>query len=204
MMTKSTNLFLGLCFVAAGLGTVNAQAPDDAARDSDRQGLRALAARYETAISNGDLMSLQDSILPDASAVFMTGDEVSGVAAMQAFLDRVRKELGDGTRYSVKLNPGATRFEGEIASAHGTSDEKVIFGNGREISYQTKWTALLKKVDGKWFAMRLHVSLDPINNPIIELQSRATKWLIGGGALIGGILLGMLIAGFRSRPLHPK
>ena len=204
---KSAKTLLCLCLVSLGLGSAAAQTPAavDDGREADRQALRALAARYEAAISNGDLMALQDSVLPDASAVFMTGDELTGVPAMQAFFDGIKKQLGAGSKYTIKLNPDDTRFEGDIALAGGTSDEKVVFGNGKEINYQTKWTAILKKVDGKWLAMRLHVSLNPIHNPIIELRTKTQKWLTAGAALAGGILLGMLLlAGFRGRAAKPR
>ncbi len=193
---KSVKTILCLCLVSMGLSTAAAQTPAAVGdgREADRQALRSLAARYEAAISNGDLMALQDSVLPGASAVFMTGDELTGVPAMQTFLDGIKKQLGAGTKYSVKLNPNPTQFEGDIAFASGTSDEKVIFGNGKELNYQTKWTAILKKVDGKWLSMRLHVSLDPINNPIIEMRIRTEKWIAAGIALAGGVLFGIVLA----------
>lgn len=191
-------LFCAILFIF-GFNTVTAQTPPVDAQDAERQALRSLAARYESAISTGDLMALQDSVHPEASAVFMTADEVSGLPAMQKFLDGIKKQLGEGTKYSVRLNPGPTRFEGDMAIASGTSDEKIVFSNGKELSYQTKWTANLKKVGGKWLALRLHVSLDPINNPIIDFQARAGKWIVGGIAGIGGILLGLVFASFRKR-----
>ena len=167
--------------------------------EADRQALRALAARYQSAIGSGNLLSLQDSVAPDASAVFMTNDEVIGLEAMQRYFDNIRRQLGEGTSYSVKLNPSPTRFEGHIAIASGTSDEKVLFGNGKELDYQTKWTANLKKVDGKWLALRLHVSLDPINNPIVNLRSQAGKWLAGAGGAIGGVLACLFLSRLKRR-----
>jgi ketosteroid isomerase-like protein len=198
---KSAGIFLCLCLASMGLGAVAAQSPatTDDGREADRQALRALAARYEAAIGSGDLMSLQDSVLPGTSAVFMTGDEVTGLANMQTFLDGIKKQLGAGTKYSVKLNPNPTQFEGDLAMASGTSDEKVVFGNGKELNYQTKWTAILKKVDGKWFSARLHVSLDPINNPIIEMRTRMEKWTAVGIALAGGVFVGILLVVIRKK-----
>ena len=198
---KSAGIFLFLCLASLGLGDVAAQSPAtaDDGREADRQALRALAARYEAAIGSGDLMSLQDSVLPGTSAVFMTGDEVTGLANMQTFLDGIMKELGAGTKYSVKLNPNPTQFEGDLAMASGTSDEKVVFGNGKELNYQTKWTAILKKVDGKWVSARLHVSLDPINNPIIEMRTRMEKWIAAGIALAGGVFVGILLVVIRKK-----
>lgn len=135
-------------------------------------------------------------MLPEASAVFMTADERKGLAEMQAYLESVMKRLGQGATYRVKLKPDNTDFHGDVAIAHGASDETVNFPNGKAISYTTKWTAVLSKSDGKWKAARLHVSLDPINNPIVALQRNTRTWIaVGVGLLVGALgiwLLGKL------------
>lgn len=178
-----------LCLLAA-VSALQAQTPDLNA--ADRDALRALGTRYEEAINKGDLNSLADSVLPDASAVFMTNDELKGLSAMQKFIKDVMKQLGEGAVYRVKLRPDITDFHGDIAIAHGESYESVTFGNGKSIAYVTKWTAVLKKVDGMWKAARLHVSLNPIDNPIIALQQGLLRWVwAAGGAFSGIVALGV-------------
>jgi ketosteroid isomerase-like protein len=165
------------------------QAQDNDPHAADRDALRALGSRYEQAINRFDLGSLADSVLPEASAVFMTNDELNGLPAMQQFIEGVRKEIGEGSVYEVKLRPGSTEFHGDVAIAHGESDESVTFPNGKHIFYVTRWTAVLKKVDGTWKALRLHVSLDPIDNPIITLQEGLGRRVWAGGGLVAGIVL---------------
>lgn len=168
------------------LSIAHAQVPDPHA--ADRDALRAIGARYEQAINQADLNSLADSVLPDASAVFMTNDELKGLPAMQAFIEGVQKEIGEGSVYQVKLRPGTTEFYGDLAIAHGESDESVTFKNGKQITYVTKWTAVLKKVDGTWKALRLHVSLNPIDNPIIDLKDGLRNWIWSLGGFFVGVL----------------
>jgi len=174
--------------------------PDD--RDADKTALRALAKTYETAINSGDLSSLAGSLLPEASAVFLTGDECRGLPAMQAFYDNIKSQLGPGSRYSVKLHPDTTDFHGDIVIGHGTSDEHVVLGSGKELSYQAKWTAVLKKSGDRWLASRLHISLDPINNPIVATRYAVTGWLMLGAGALGGSVVGYLL-GKRRRRFHP-
>lgn len=186
------------------LSIAHAQTQDPHA--ADREALRSIGARYEQAINQADLNSLSDSVLPDASAVFMTNDELKGLPAMQAFIEGVQKEIGEGSVYQVKLRPGITEFHGDLAIAHGESDESVTFANGKQVAYVTKWTAVLKKVDGNWKALRLHVSLNPIDNPIIDLQHGLRNWVWAFGGLVAGILAMVLFRNVRrsSRPGHEQ
>lgn len=180
--------------------TVASAQTDD--REPDKQALRALAARYEAAINEGSFAGLADSLAPEVSAVFMTGTEVRGLQEMQDYYDKIKGQLGDGGSYSVKLKPDDTDFHGDVAVAHGASDETVTLGNGKEIAYQSQWTAVLRKVDGKWMASRLHVSIDPIENPFMEMRVRIAK----GVHLIIGLAVGLLLAWIicRVRPSRRK
>lgn len=182
--------FLGLtCFA-------DAAEPD---RESDKQALKALAAQYEAAINSGDLSGLGDSLLPEASAVFVTGDECRGLPAMQEFYNGVRDQLGTGTRYTVKLVPDNTDFYGDVAIGHGLSDETVRFSSGKELSWQTRWTAILKKTDGVWRTSRLHVSLNPFDNPVIAARSKVTNWILLAGGVLGGLIAGFLLGRCRRK-----
>lgn len=167
--------------------------------EADKQALRALGASYEKAINSGDLSPLAPSLTPTASAVFLTNDEFKGLPAMQAFFDDIKKRLGSGSSYQVKLLPDDTQFFGDTALAHGSADEMVTLANGSSFTYTTRWTALLRKLDGAWKAERLHVSLDPIDNPIVAARTTAQSWLIGSGAALLGALLGFLIARLKSK-----
>lgn len=181
-------LMVALC------GMTGAARAQEAGREADKAALRALGQRYEEAINLGNLTSMSDVILPDASAVFATGDEVRGLAAMQGFMDKMKGQLGAGSRYSVKLRPDDTDFFGESAIAHGSSDESVTLGTGRSLSYTTRWTAVLRKVDGHWLVSRLHVSLDPIDNPIVSARLRLRTWMAGGAGLLLGAVGGWAVA----------
>lgn len=144
-------------------------------------------------------MQLKDSVRDDASAVFITGERISGLAAMQTYLEKIKSTLGEGSTYSVKLIPDDTYFDGDIAIAEGISEENVKLAGGKEFSYQTRWTATLKKTDGKWQALRLHVSLNPFDNPVIAYRARMQKWTVGGIAGVGGLLLGMILTKLRRK-----
>lgn len=183
------------CFWIA-ISAVSAQTED---READKQALRALAARYETAINHGSFADLQDSVAPEVSAVFMTGVEARGLPEMQAYYNKIKAQLGSGGSYTVKLQPADTDFHGDIAVAHGSSDETVILANGKRIAYRSQWTAVLRKIAGKWSAARLHISIDPIDNPFITLRLRAAKGISIAVGVVAGLLLAWVVSRFLAR-----
>lgn len=166
-------------------------------REPDKQALRALAARYETAINKGSFARLQDSAAPEVSAVFMTGVELRGLAAMEAYYEKIKKQIGSGGSYTVKLQPADTDFYGDVAVAHGSSAETVVLGNGKRIVYQSQWTAVLRKVAGKWMAARLHVSIDPIENPFITMKMKMAQAICLALGALAGLLIAWIIARIR-------
>ncbi len=186
-----------LTFLASLLLSQLALAQQDGT-EADKQVLRALGASYEKAINSGDLSSLAPSLTTTASAVFLTNDEVKGLPAMQAFFDDIKKRLGPGSSYSIKLVPDDTQFFGDLALAHGSAEESVTMA-GKTLSYTTRWTALLRKLDGLWKAERLHVSLNPIDNPIVAARTKAQSWMVGIVAALSGIVMGFLIARLRRK-----
>lgn len=167
------------------------QTPSDE-HAADREALRTLAHRYEEAINQGDLTVLSNSVAPNASAVFMTADEFTGIQSMQTFLDEVKKMMGKGSRYTIKLAPGTTDFIGDVALTKGTCDEIATLGSGQTFSYKTYWTAVLRKENGEWKATRLHVSLNPFENPFITAKISVRTWITGGVAGILGLAIGFL------------
>ena len=175
---------------------VNAPAQD---LEADKTALRMLGARYEAAINGGNLSDLKDHMLPDASAVFMTSEERTGLDAMQTYLNEVKAQLGKDTSYTVRLRPDETTFMGDIAIAKGTSDESVRTGRGDALEWQSKWTAVLKKVNGQWLAARLHVSMNPLDNPIISVKSTAGKYLAGLAGVAVGVLLVKVVSLLRGK-----
>ncbi len=191
------HLFVTLMLAALTAGAALAQSASDG-RDADRDALRALGRRYEEAINTGNLKALADAIEPTASAVFITGDEVTGIEAMQRFLEEVKKIMGEGSHYSVKLVPNTTEFFGDIALAKGTSDETATFGSGRQLFYTTHWTAVLRKIDGQWKATRLHVSGNLFDNPILNIAKKTALWA-AIASLVVGALLGWVV-GRRRKP----
>jgi ketosteroid isomerase-like protein len=180
-MLHFRHLLINLLFFSAAFAQTSAPGDEHTA---DRAALRELAGQYEKAIDNGDLRVLAPSIASEASAVFATNDEVQGLEAMQKYFDSIRERLGKNSSYIVKLDPDRTEFFGDLALAHGRSDETAKFGSGREYHFATRWTAVLRKDGGHWKAQRLHVSMDPFDNPAITARLQMRTWVIAAAGLL--------------------
>jgi ketosteroid isomerase-like protein len=173
-MIDFRHLLINLLFFSTAFAQTPAPEDEHAA---DRAALRELGGQYEQAINSGNLMPLAPSIAPEASAVFATNDEVQGLEAMQKYFDSIKERLGRNSSYTVKLNPDHSEFFGDIALAHGRSDETAKLGNGQEYRFTTHWTAVLRKDGGSWKAHRLHVSMDPLDNPAITARLQMRTWI---------------------------
>ena len=52
---------------------------------------------------------------------------------------------------------------------------------------------IARKEGAEWKIVRIQASIDPIRNPIISALQGYKHWLIGLGALIGGLVIGRLL-----------
>lgn len=129
----------------------------------------------------------------------MTGVEVKGIQNMQKYYDEIKSKIGNGGSYTVKLLPDDTDFHGDVAIAHGASDETVVLGSGKRITYQSRWTAVLEKTNGKWMALRLHVSIDPIENPFVAMKMGVGKWLHLGIGGLAGLAVAFVLVKLKSK-----
>jgi len=169
-----------LIFLLITLLSFNAAFAQEAGDDraADRKLLRELGGRYEQAINDGDLRSLAPFVATSASAVFATNHELQGLEAMQKYFESVRERLGANSSYNVKLEPDRTEFFGDMAVAHGHSEEKARLGSGREYNFTTHWTAVLRKEADGWKALRLHVSMDPFDNAVVAARLKTRTWSV--------------------------
>lgn len=179
--------------VLAIFGLSFATAADTPAGDAAHAALREIRATYEKAASTGDLAPLKELFAPETSAVMTLGTEVKSFAGLEEHWAHVRGLLGEGGTYQTTLNPEPSLIFGDIALARGTSDDVVRTGDGREFRFQSKWTAVCRQIDGHWKVLRLHASMDPVNNVFTAAFLQNTKLLYGFGGAVLGIVLGFIL-----------
>lgn len=162
--------------------------------DADHQALREFKALFEKAASENKLELMKPHLHEPFSVVTYTDREFSDFEKFKARWQKTRDEIVGSGSYKVTLLPERSEIYGDIAVAHGDSENVLITGAGNEYHFTSHWTAVFRKVDGQWKIVRVHSSLDPFGNPMVvgEVWRKVTQ--VGIGAGVGGLILGGLIA----------
>jgi ketosteroid isomerase-like protein len=172
----------------------------NAAEDADHDALRKIKAVYEESMKSDDLSKLLPHLGGNMTAVTPTGEEVKGAQQLQSYFKSIWDLIGKGGTYQVKVNVTNTDLYGDIAVSYGTTDEFVKTAEGREYKFPMLWTAVARREESGWKAIRMHGSMNPLSNVFVTTRLNATKWIYGGGGLIVGLVVGFLLRMFwRSR-----
>jgi ketosteroid isomerase-like protein len=164
--------------------------PSFADEAADHAALKALVAEYEEAVAKGDPAALEPHLAPGFSGVMITGEEVENFAALEAYWNKIQRLLGEGGKYTVKVNVAApATIVADNAFAHGTTDDKAVTSDGNEYQWEGFWTAVCVRDGDTWKILRVHGSMDSVTNTFV---ATAVKRAAVGGAVVGGIV-GLLI-----------
>lgn len=191
-----------LCFAVVGCLFL-APSALGANEQADREALAKLRAIYEEAVKSDDLSKLFPHLAGNFTAVAPTGVAVKGPQELQSYFKSIWDLIGRGGAYQVKVNATNTEFFGDIALSYGTTDEFVKTAEGKEYKFPMLWTAVSRREEGGWKAIRLHGSMDPLSNVFVKTQLQATKWIYGGGGVVVGLVVGFLLAMLRRSFMNP-
>lgn len=164
-----------------------------AANQADHDALRALVPIYEQAANEGKPGLLKPYLDPEFSGVMVTGADVTSFASLEEYWVNIKKLLGEGGTYHVKVNVEERAIlSGDLAVARGTTDD-VVKAKGNEYHFEGRWTAVCRKRDGQWKMLRIQASMDPITNPFVRAAVRTASLTIGVIAGIVGLILGWVL-----------
>ncbi|MBC7855636.1 MAG: nuclear transport factor 2 family protein [Pirellulaceae bacterium] len=192
ILVQFTAILAGLLALSATMvPSALAQERDD---EADHQALREFKTLFEKAASENNLELMKPHLHQPFSVVTYTDREFSDFEAFKARWQKTRDEIVGSGSYKVTLLPERSEIYGDIAIAHGDSENVLITGAGKEYHFTSHWTAVFRKVDGQWKIVRVHSSLDPFGNPMVvgEVWRKVTQ--VGVGAGVGGLILGGLFA----------
>ncbi|MGH9659705.1 MAG: YybH family protein, partial [Bryobacteraceae bacterium] len=155
--------------------------------------IRKLKTVYEQALSNNQLDQLEPYLAKNFRGVVFTGEELKSFAEVKTYHGKIRELIGAGGTYQVKVNHAPGTMLGDVAIAHGDTDEQVTTGGGKKYSFKTLWTVNLVKEAGSWKIFRLQASLDPLDNVFVQDTVRMVQLTFGIGGALGGALLAAVI-----------
>ncbi|MEM9418742.1 MAG: nuclear transport factor 2 family protein [Planctomycetota bacterium] len=157
---------------------------------ADRAALQQIKERYTQAVEKGELESLESKLAKGFSAVMVTGHETESFDELRDYWDYIRGLIGEDGTYSLEVLPEPAKFSGDYALSQGTTNEEVVAG-GSTYSFETLWSAVFVKQSGEWRLLRLHASMDPINNTFVATaRTQSIVWSLAIGG-VAGVLLGV-------------
>src|SRR5688500_5862629 len=194
------NLLTGVVVVAilsAARGQeATAQPADD---EADHAALREYKTLFEKAASENKLDLMKPILHEPFSVVTYTNREFTDFEAFKDRWQQTRDETVGSGSYKVTLLPERSEIYGDMAIAHGDSENVLVTAAGTEHKFSSHWTAVLRKVDGEWKIVRAHSSIDPFGNPMLVAGVKQKLIQVGLAAGAGGLVLGAVAAYFLAR-----
>jgi SnoaL-like protein len=185
-----------LCLLLSVSAGAQSPSPQE---EAEHEALRQMKSIYEQAIREGRLELLAGAIHPEFHGVMVTGRVVNSGDDLRKYWQDIRALIGDGGSYTTTVNADRSVIMNDIALAQGTTDDVVVTSGKQEFRFNTMWTAVLQKVDGRWKLRRVQGTLDPVDNVFVrEFTRRAIMWTAGISA-VAGIIAGAIGAVVISR-----
>jgi ketosteroid isomerase-like protein len=173
--------------LTSGIGFAQVTPPEDPAHEE----LRTLRKELVAAIIAGDVETQLVHTRPDVVVTWQNQVVCRGHEELREFM----KESGSSAFKGYKVEPTAdllTILHGGdtgISTGRSVGAYQLI---GKEFEFENRWTATLVKEDGRWLVAAYHVSLNALDNPILN---SAKGMLIGAAGVAGviGLLIGWLL-----------
>jgi hypothetical protein len=181
---------LTVCFSSLVAVRLVAQAPG-AAENPVHQELRQLRTNVLEAIASGNVDRQLQYVHTNIVITWQNGDVCRGHQGLRDFYARFGKDAFKG--YKVPPTPAElTIMQGDntgISYGHSVAQYTLF---GRTYEFNNHWTATLVKDNGNWKLASYHVSLDALNNPLINA---AKKGLMAGAGIscVIGLVIGIVI-----------
>ena len=166
-------------------------APVAPVEDPIHQQLRETRKDIIAAIESRDLDRMLTYVHPDVVVTWQNGETTHGIAELRSFYDR----LGKDAFVSFEVPHQADR----LSIIHG-GDTAISAGQvvanyhllGRDYEFTSRWTATLVRQDGEWLVAAYHVSLNALDNPILD-TAKSFLWIAGLiGIFVGGVSVFLL------------
>jgi ketosteroid isomerase-like protein len=184
---KRIRAFLVSSLLATVALTFSVNAAEDPAHDE----LRALRTQVIDGIVKGDIDAVLTHVHPNVVVTWQNSEVCRGAEGLKAFFNKMGKQTFKG--YKVPPTPD------ELTILHG-GDTGISFGKvvghytllGKELEFTSRWTATLVKENGRWLLASYHVSLNALDNPLLN-SAKSSLIAVAVAAALAGLVLGWMI-----------
>jgi hypothetical protein len=160
--------------------------------DERQFAVRAVVDLYERAVNDQKLDLLTPHTDEAFSAVLVTGETATGLDELKTRLAKVRDVMGTGGRYRLAVATKPARILGDVAVIEGQTTEVVESPDGTSHRATGAWSAVCR-LDGAWKLVRIHASIDPLDNPFMNEKARRPRRTASGGGLAVGLVVGLVV-----------
>ena len=175
-------------------------------QEADHEELRAMMRTVTQALNARQIDALAPLMARQFVITTVDGRTFRDLAGFKAYID----ELYGTKVQSIEFHPEAaelTQFIGPDAGlSWGKSTDIYTFKDGDKRTMTSHWTAVVQRQDGRWKIAALHISVNVLDNPVVESIKRYSRLAAAGALVIGllvGLIAGFLLGGRRSRRAAP-
>jgi hypothetical protein len=162
--------------------------------NTDRQ-LAELREGLLNAFKRRDIEGMLTFVTPDVIVTWQNSEVSHGKEELRAFIERmiVGPQSVVSAVDGAPLAEGRKIHENQIISYGRMNDTFTLRATGQKLPFDSRFSALIVRENGRLLLSGLHLSVNAFNNPVLSAQLRVFKMGALGAslaALLGGFLLG--------------
>lgn len=159
--------------------------------------LQTMRSEMLAAFKRRDFKLLNSYVTPDIIVTWQNGEVTKGTDALMSFNERMLG--GDNSVISeadaAPIIEGRKLFGDQIISIGAMNDSFTIRATGQKLPFNSRFSALVVKQDGRYLVSGLHLSANVFDNPVLSAATNFYKLLAGATAVVA-LIFGILIGKF--------
>lgn len=159
--------------------------------------LRETRNRIVAAIEARDPDRVLELLDPQVVVTWQDATVCHGKSELKDFYERMGKDAFVAFKVPHEPDQLSVLHGGDTAIATGrvVADYHLL---GKGFEFESRWTATLVRSADGWRVAAYHVSLDALDNPLLD-ATRTAVWIAGGAGLVGGFVIASLLGRIRRR-----
>ncbi|MEH6458442.1 YybH family protein [Chitinimonas sp. JJ19] len=160
-------------------------------RHADHEALRNILKTGTQALNSGKLDAMAPLLHSQFTIITVDNQKFSSLEAFKAYWDSLfqgEHRLLDKLEAAPVADELTQFLSEDVGLVHGVSNDVYTFRDGSVRTMPTRWTAVVAREGGSWKLVKLHFSVNLLDNPMLT----ATKEYALRGVLAVGVVLLLL------------